>query len=74
MCLAVPMKIVKLTGTDAVVELGGVQRPVNLTLISDSEIKIGDYVIVHAGFAIQKLDNADAEERLKLLQEMLELS
>jgi hydrogenase expression/formation protein HypC len=74
MCLAVPMKIVKLTGTDAVVELGGVQRPVNLTLISDSEIKTGDYVIVHAGFAIQKLDNADAEERLKLLQEMLELS
>jgi len=73
MCLAVPMKIVKLTGTDAVVELGGVQRPVNLTLISDSELTIGDYVIVHAGFAIQKLDSADAEERLKLLQEMLEL-
>lgn len=73
MCLAVPMKIVQLTGTDAVVELGGVQRPVNLTLISDKEIKTGDYVIVHAGFAIQKLDNADAEERLKLLQEMLEL-
>jgi len=73
MCLAVPMKIVKLTGTDAVVELGGVQRHINLALLSDSELKIGDYVIVHAGFAIQKLDNADAEERLKLLQEMLEL-
>jgi len=74
MCLAVPMKIVKLTGTDAVVELSGVQRSINLALMSDSELKIGDYVIVHAGFAIQKLDSVDAEERLKLLQEMLEIS
>jgi len=74
MCLAVPMKIVKLTGTDAVVELSGVQRSINLALMSDSELKIGDYIIVHAGFAIQKLDSVDAEERLKLLQEMLEIS
>lgn len=74
MCLAVPMKIVEMKDMDATVELGGVRRPISLSLLSENSLQIGDYVIVHAGFAIQKLDDDDARERLILLKEMLELA
>lgn len=65
MCLAVPMKVIEIDGEFGDAELGGVKRKVNLQLLP--ETKIGDYVIVHAGFAIQKLDREDAEETLRLL-------
>ncbi|HOE63169.1 MAG TPA: HypC/HybG/HupF family hydrogenase formation chaperone [Candidatus Sumerlaeota bacterium] len=74
MCLAVPMKIVELKDMEAIVELGGVRRSVSLTLLTEDTLQVGDYVIVHAGFAIQKLDDDDARERLILLKEMLELA
>ena len=74
MCLAVPMKIVELKDMEAIVELGGVRRSVSLTLLTEDTLQVGDYVIVHAGFAIQKLDEDDARERLILLKEMLELA
>ena len=51
-------------------EVGGVKREINLMLLDD--VKIGDYVIVHAGSAIQKLDEAEAEKTLSLLREMVE--
>ena len=68
MCLAVPMKLVEIRGDTAVAEMGGVRREVNVQLLEGAGV--GDYVIVHAGFAIQKLDREDAEETLRLFREM----
>ena len=68
MCLAVPMKLVQINGDTAAAEIGGVRREVNVQLLEGAGV--GDYVIVHAGFAIQKLDREDAEETLKLFREM----
>jgi len=67
MCLGVPMKIVEVKGDSALCEFSGSKREVSLKLLP--EAKVGDYVIVHAGFAIQKLDEKDALETLKMLQE-----
>lgn len=62
MCLAFPGKIIKLEGQQATTDFNGVQKSINVSLV---EIKEGDYVIVHAGFAIQKLSNEDAWMVLK---------
>ena len=70
MCLAVPAKIVRLEGESALVELGGVVREADTRLVP--EVKIGDYVLLHAGFAIQTLDEAEALETLSLLGELAE--
>ncbi len=68
MCLAIPMKILKIEGDRAVVSSGGVQRNIGINFLKNP--KIGDYVIVHAGFAIEKLDTVKAEETLRLLEEI----
>ena len=68
MCLAIPMKILKIEGDKAVVSSSGVQRSIGVSFMKN--IKPGDYVIVHAGFAIEKLDPAKAEETLRLLEEI----
>ena len=69
MCLAVPMKIIRLDeGGKGTVDLGGATYEVNLCLVEDP--RVGDYVIVHAGFAIEKLDRADADERIALFEDM----
>ncbi len=68
MCLAVPMKIKKINNEFADAQTGALIRKVNIQLLPD--IKIGDYVIVHAGFAIQKIDARRAKETLKLLDEI----
>ncbi len=68
MCLAVPLKLVSVSGTDAVGEVGGIQREVSIMMTPDA--KVGDYVIVHAGFAIQILDQKEAEENLELLRQI----
>lgn len=68
MCLGIPMKILSKNGERAVVALGGTKREINIALIGDA--KAGDYVIVHAGFAIEKLDQKRAEETLEILKEM----
>ena len=71
MCLAVPMKIVKiLEHGKALVEQDELTTEVDLTLIEDP--KVGDYVIIHAGYAIDLLDLEEAEERLKLFRGMEE--
>lgn len=69
MCLAIPGKVTEINGAKAVVDYGGVQREVDISLV---EPKIGDYVIVHAGFAIQLLDKQDAEETLAIFKELLD--
>ncbi len=69
MCLAIPAKVVELMGVDrAVVEMGGVQKEVSLALVED--VGVGDYVIVHVGFALNKLDPEEAERTLALFAEM----
>ena len=68
MCLAVPMKVIEINGSAGTVELSGIKYEANLQLLSG--VKPGDYVIVHAGFAIQKLDEQDALETLALFEEM----
>ena len=72
MCLAVPMKIIKIRGEKGVVEIGGIEREVGLQLLEN--VKVGDYVIVHAGFAIQHLDEKEALETLSLFEEMEKLA
>lgn len=71
MCLAVPMKVVAVNGNEAEVEQGGTKLRVRVDLVED--VRVGDYVLVHAGFAIQKLDEEEAFETLRLL-EMLGMS
>lgn len=69
MCLAIPAKVVELVGNDrAVVEMGGVQKEVSLALVDD--VGLGDYVIVHVGFALNRLDPEEAERTLALFAEM----
>ncbi|HPS78863.1 MAG TPA: HypC/HybG/HupF family hydrogenase formation chaperone [Thermoanaerobaculaceae bacterium] len=68
MCLAVPMKIVERGEDLGVVELDGVRREVSLQL--QPEARLGDFVLVHAGYAIGLVDAAEAEETLSLLREM----
>jgi hydrogenase expression/formation protein HypC len=72
LCLAVPTKIIEIKGTSAVIEFGGVHREIGLQLVPDA--KLGDFVLVHAGFAIQKLDEQEALETLRLLEEFIEVS
>ncbi len=72
MCLAVPMEVTAIHDKIADVEIGGVTRQVRLELI-DAAPAVGDYVIVHAGFAIRRLDRDDAIETIKLFQEGLNL-
>jgi hydrogenase expression/formation protein HypC len=71
MCLAVPSKIVKIQDNMGIIDVEGVLKEVSLLLIEGP--MIGDYVIVHAGFAIQKIDEAEAKESLKILREMASL-
>ncbi|MCK4245382.1 MAG: HypC/HybG/HupF family hydrogenase formation chaperone [Candidatus Omnitrophica bacterium] len=68
MCLALPMRVIKIKDKEGTVELGGVKRKVNLQLLA--EANIGDYLLVHAGFAIQKLDEEEAERTLSFLKEI----
>lgn len=68
MCLAVPMKIIEINGTRARAEVGGVLYNANIDFLPD--LQVGDYIIVHAGFAIEKLDEAVALENLAAWQEV----
>ena len=72
MCLAVPAEVVELDGNAAVVDIGGNQREANVALLED--VKIGDYVLVHAGFAISKYEREDALETLRLWDEVLKVA
>ena len=69
MCLAVPARVVEIRGDTATVDMEGVRREVSVLLVPD--VKIGEYAIVHAGFAIGKLDEHEALESLKLIRQVL---
>ncbi|HJV66929.1 MAG TPA: HypC/HybG/HupF family hydrogenase formation chaperone [Geomonas sp.] len=68
MCVGVPMQIVSIEGDNAVAEIDGVKREASLMLLGE-EVALGDFVIVHAGFAIAKLDEQEARETLELMRE-----
>lgn len=67
MCLAIPSKITQIDNEMALIDVDGVKRSASLMLLEDAAV--GDYVIVHAGFAIKKLDEASAIETIRLLKE-----
>ncbi|NTV22862.1 MAG: HypC/HybG/HupF family hydrogenase formation chaperone [Nanoarchaeota archaeon] len=68
MCLAVPGKIISIDGSKAIVDFGGIRRKADITFLE--EPKIGEYVIVHVGFAIQKVEEEVAKNTYNLLAEM----
>jgi hydrogenase expression/formation protein HypC len=71
MCLSVPAKVVEVGNNVGKVEVGGTVREISMDLCP--EARIGDYVLIHAGFAIQQLDQEEAEETLKLLRQLTEV-
>lgn len=71
MCLAFPAKIIELNGNDAVVEFKNVKRKVRTELIGGCEI--GDHVLIHAGFAINKLDEQAAKETMETWDDLLKI-
>lgn len=69
MCLAIPARVEELLPPDqAIVNLGGVRKEISMALVED--VAVGDYVIVHVGFALQKLDLDEAERTLEMFAEM----
>ena len=71
MCLASPMKIVELDGPDALAEQEGVRRCIRVDFIP--EIALDDYVLVHAGVAIERVNAEEAEETLRMLKQLLDI-
>jgi hydrogenase expression/formation protein HypC len=69
MCLGVPMKILSKDGDSIVAEVDGVQREASVMLLGE-DVTVGDYVIVHAGFAISKLDEEYAQETIRMMREV----
>ena len=69
MCLGIPAKIVRIKNNMGTIDIEGTQREVSLLLQEDA--KVGDYVIVHAGFAIQKIDEKEALETLRFLRQIV---
>ncbi|MGD8242508.1 MAG: HypC/HybG/HupF family hydrogenase formation chaperone [Desulfobacterales bacterium] len=71
MCLAIPSKIIEINDHMGVIDVAGVRRETSLLLLENPQV--GDWVIVHAGFAIQKIDEAAAQESLRYLREAAQL-
>ncbi len=69
MCLAVPAEVRAINGHTATVDYGGVSREANISLV---DAKVGDFVIVHAGYAIQVMDREEAGKTLEIFRELLE--
>ena len=71
MCLGIPARVIRIDKEMAEVDVGGVRRKISVQLLRD--IRIGEYVLLHAGFAIQKIDEKKAQETLKLVEEINEV-
>ena len=73
MCLAIPGKIVEIvdeTNQIAKVDVGGVKRNINIGMLDKEEARVGDYVLIHVGFAMSKVDEQQAHETLRVLKEI----
>ena len=68
MCLGVPMQIIRVEGDTVIAEIDGVQREASLLML-DGDVQSGEYVIVHAGFAIARINQAEAEETLRMMRD-----
>jgi len=68
MCLAIPARILKINGNLALVDMAGVNREADIRMVKN--LRVGEYVLIHAGFAIEKVANKDAEETLRLFKEI----
>ena len=66
MCLAIPMKLISIDGDEGLVESGGLKRKANLSFLKDA--KVGDYILIHAGFAIEKLKKEEARKTLRAIK------
>ena len=71
MCVGVPMQIVEINYPSGIAEAKGVKREIGLQLLPEDQVKIGDHVIVHVGFAIEKVDKKQADEIWETLEEIL---
>ncbi|MFP6098189.1 HypC/HybG/HupF family hydrogenase formation chaperone [Helicobacter pylori] len=70
MCLAIPSKVIAIKGNVALLETLGVQREASLDLMGES-VKVGDYVLLHIGYVMSKIDEKEALESIELYQEMI---
>ena len=68
MCLGIPMKVVKIDGDEGIVESGGLKKKANFSLMK--QVRPGDYILMHAGFAIEKLKESEARKTLRALREL----
>jgi len=71
MCLGIPMQIKSIDGYTAQCEAKGVSRDVSLFMLQEDELKVDDYVVVHVGYAIQKMSQQDAESAWEIYDQML---
>lgn len=71
MCLGIPMKVVEIDGYNARCEARGVERTVSLFMMQDDEIQIGDNLMIHVGYAIQKMTDEEARSAWEIYDEML---
>jgi hydrogenase expression/formation protein HypC len=71
MCLGVPMQVLEIHDDMVLAETDGVQREASLMMLGEP-VNVGDYVIVHAGFAISRIDPAEAEETLRIMRELFD--
>ena len=69
MCLAIPGKVIAINGDTGDIDFGGVTKQTNLSMV---DAKVGDWVVIHAGFAIEIMDEEDAQETIKLWNEVLD--
>ncbi len=70
MCLAIPMRVVSMEGLTACCDARGIRRDVSLTLLGEDDAAVGDYVLVHVGYALQKITATDAKSRWELFDEI----
>ena len=72
MCLAIPALVISIQGEKAVADINGVKREISLQLTPD--VKVGDYVLLHTGYAISVIDEIEAQQSLDMLRQVLEIS
>jgi hydrogenase expression/formation protein HypC len=74
MCLAIPMQVVEIDGYNARCEARGIERQVSLFMLQGEEVAVGDFLMVHVGYAIQKMEEHEAQSAWELYDEMLGLT
>jgi hydrogenase expression/formation protein HypC len=71
LCLAVPARVLKVEGDHAEVDIGGIKREASIALLSGEEVAVGDYILIHTGYAISKVSREEAAEILATWREVM---